>query len=389
MTKTAENTPLQLAAQLCYRLLCDSLDETDIPLESLTALQSVAGSPLTAEELLQVTHRLRNHHSFASVQTHLMTRWSSQLEPVAALNDEDALEFLRQLFSSMDHAALYDHAITVNTTVQERDSASSVETRYSGNMPCWTLHLTLDGTGLLINDHMEVQVKRGDMMLFHPQARYHSGLHPVAQSWKHVWVLFQPRSHWSEWLDWQSGDEGIMVLSLPDEDCIALMEALFSALLALRDEPPPLQSDLQYIRLEEILLRASVYDHATPTKSLDTRVQRACDYMQAHLTGKFKIEDVAKACNLSSSRLAHLFKGHMGVSPKSWSNSLRLQMARKLLLADDASISDIAQAVGYEDPNQFTRYFSKNLGCSPREFRRLFQGNASTVNAEISDSSPL
>jgi AraC-like DNA-binding protein len=95
--------------------------------------------------------------------------------------------------------------------------------------------------------------------------------------------------------------------------------------------------------------------------------------MQAHLTDGFSVDDIAAACNLSTSRFAHLFKEHMGVSPKSWGNNMRLQQARKLLLGNSDSINLIARQVGYEDPSQFTKYFKRNMGCSPREFRQSFK----------------
>jgi len=55
--------------------------------------------------------------------------------------------------------------------------------------------------------------------------------------------------------------------------------------------------------------------------------------------------------------------------------NLRLQQARKILLGSTNSISAIAKQVGYDDPTQFTKYFKKNLGCSPREFRQSFKGH--------------
>jgi AraC-like DNA-binding protein len=51
---------------------------------------------------------------------------------------------------------------------------------------------------------------------------------------------------------------------------------------------------------------------------------------------------------------------------------MRLHQARKLLLGNNESINLIARQVGYEDPNQFSKYFKKNMGCSPREFRQAF-----------------
>lgn len=375
MSKSTALTPMQQAARLCYRLFSEPLAEADVPEDDLTALASVVGSPITPAELLQITNRVRSHPDFAAFQANLLSTWQSRLESAATLTEDEASAFLQHLLGAVDHAVIYNHGVTANTTVLERGTASSADMQYPGNMPCWTLHLTSEGTGLLINDEMEAQVQRGDMMLFHPQARYHSGLHPAADRWQHFWALFQPRPHWSEWLEWEPLGRDFQILHLPDEQSVGEMVDLFTELVALRDARNPLQNDLQHNRLEEILIRAAAHNLASSPKSPDARVLLACNYMQSHLTDRFKIDDVATACNLSPSRLAHLFKQHMGISPKSWSNNLRLQNARKLLLTSDNSVNHIAREVGYDDPTHFTRYFTKSMGCSPRAFRRSFHNN--------------
>ena len=98
--------------------------------------------------------------------------------------------------------------------------------------------------------------------------------------------------------------------------------------------------------------------------------------MLARLDKQLDINDLAAQLNLSSSRFAHLFKEQLGVGPKTWINDLRMQQARKLLLQSADSIATVGRRVGYDDPNYFTRYFSKSMGCSPREFRRTFGHNA-------------
>ena len=146
----------------------------------------------------------------------------------------------------------------------------------------------------------------------------------------------------------------------------------------MNNEASSYSSDLQHNRLEEILIRSREYLSLPEGKVIDSRIQSACDYIQAHLAEKFNVDDVATACNLSPSRTAHLFKETMGVSLKSWSNSLRLQQARRKLLSSDDSVGEIARQVGYDDPTQFTKYFRKNLGCSPREFRQSFTARSAT-----------
>jgi len=375
MSNSTTNKPVQQAAQLCYQLLTGSLKESEIPEEYHRALATVVGSPISPEELLQITNRSRSQSDFAQVRARILDTWQSRFASDATLSDVDASAFLQELLGALDHAAVYDYGVTANTTVLERGTASSAEMQYPGNMPCWTIHLTSGGTGLLISDDMEARVQRGDMMLFHPQGRYHSGLDPAADRWQHFWALFQPRPHWSEWLEWEPLGKDFQILHLPDEQSIKEMEDLFSQLVALKNTQNPLLNDLQHNRLEEILIRAAASKLTASPKSTDERVLLACDYMQSHLTDKFRIDDVATACNLSPSRLAHLFKKHMGISPKSWSNNLRLQNARKLLLTTDLGVNQIAQEVGYEDSAYFTRYFTKSMGCSPRAFRKMFRSS--------------
>ncbi|MDX1733585.1 MAG: arabinose operon transcriptional regulator AraC, partial [Halioglobus sp.] len=270
-----------------------------------------------------------------------------------------------------DHALLYDHGIRASSTRMRRGGVSASETAVSA-MPCWTLHLTVQGGALFINDNMEVQVAAGDLMLLRPDAHYHYGLHPRAEYWEHLWVLFQPRPHWAELLDWEALDAGILWLSLPGDDARLHLERLFRELIALSEEDAPLQADLQHNKLEEILIRARGYSESAAATAMDARIALACDYMQRNLAQKFSVEDVAAACSLSTSRLAHLFREQMGVGPKTWINDARLQQARKLLLGSDDSITGIAARVGYEDPAHFSRYFNKNMGCSPRQFRQTF-----------------
>lgn len=362
---------MKQAALMCYQLFLGDTSLDDISQQDLDALAHVSGAAVSAQELMQVTNRLRGHHSYADLQ-HLLLNRQSQLSTPALLSEADATEFLQELFGRLDHATLYDHGVTANITSLVRGKTSASGTEYPGNMPCWTVHLTIGGSGLFINDHMEVRVDRGTMMLFHPDAIYHSGLYPSAASWKHYWALFQPRQHWHNWMEWREIDDGICLLQLTAEQPAVQMEQLFESLISMNHDTTPQRSDLQHNRLEEILIHASSHVQAAAHTRIDPRVERACAYMQAYMAERWSISDVARACNLSNSRLAHLFKEQLGVSPKFWCNNLRLQQARKLLLGTTDSINGIANQVGYEDANQFTRYFKKSLGCSPREFRQSF-----------------
>lgn len=54
-----------------------------------------------------------------------------------------------------------------------------------------------------------------------------------------------------------------------------------------------------------------------------------------------------------------------------WIN-LHSALTKKPLCCSDESIAEIAAAVGFGDPNYFSRVFTQIIGISPTEFRKRF-----------------
>ena len=64
--------------------------------------------------------------------------------------------------------------------------------------------------------------------------------------------------------------------------------------------------------------------------------------------------------------------GGEGCFPLIWPylRTYRLQVAKKLLLETESSVTEIASKIGYENPNKFTSAFKETYGSSPTEFRK-------------------
>jgi AraC-like DNA-binding protein len=83
-----------------------------------------------------------------------------------------------------------------------------------------------------------------------------------------------------------------------------------------------------------------------------------------------RISELARRVNLSSSRLAHLFKAQVGQSLNFYLADERLETAACLLRETEMRIKEITYSVGYSQEPSFNRAFRKRFDCSPMNYRR-------------------
>ena len=84
--------------------------------------------------------------------------------------------------------------------------------------------------------------------------------------------------------------------------------------------------------------------------------------------GKVDIDSTAIAAGLSSRTLQRKLK-NMGTSYTKLVAETRIRLATKWIRKGKRSLLDIAQALGYNDPSNFSRAFRRVAGLSPRAFR--------------------
>ena len=103
--------------------------------------------------------------------------------------------------------------------------------------------------------------------------------------------------------------------------------------------------------------------------------RRALELMDSHLDSNLSVELLANEVGLSPAHFARAFKETMGIAPHRYLLTLRLERARRMLDAEDATLSNVAQQVGFADQAHFTRHFKREYGVTPgivlRSRRRL------------------
>ena len=100
------------------------------------------------------------------------------------------------------------------------------------------------------------------------------------------------------------------------------------------------------------------------------RVCRARDFLGAQFGQPVTLDHAARQACLSPFHFCRLFAEAFGETPHEFLTRLRIDHAKRLLLADNDSVTDICFQVGYSSLGSFSERFRSLTGLSPAAFRR-------------------
>ncbi len=100
------------------------------------------------------------------------------------------------------------------------------------------------------------------------------------------------------------------------------------------------------------------------------RIRAAIDYITKNYDNYINVNDIAKICNMSVGETSRLFKKIVRKAPIEYLIEFRIKIASTLLIKTDMNITEIATSTGFSSPNYFTISFKKNMGLTPKEYRK-------------------
>lgn len=100
--------------------------------------------------------------------------------------------------------------------------------------------------------------------------------------------------------------------------------------------------------------------------------QRVKDYIDDHYKEDIALSSITAALSMSQFYLAHAFKNYSDYSPKHYQTRRRIGEAQNLLLSTDLGITEIANAVGYDNVNNFHRIFHNLVGIPPARYKKFW-----------------
>jgi AraC family transcriptional regulator of arabinose operon len=112
----------------------------------------------------------------------------------------------------------------------------------------------------------------------------------------------------------------------------------------------------------------------------DFRIQKVVEVLNQDPSRT--LPELAHSCQISVSRLSHLFTDEIGINAKNYRLDCRLQVAARVLVSTGTPIKEIAYTAGYRHTSSFVRAFKTHFGSSPTSYRRrpTVRGVAASAN---------
>lgn len=99
-------------------------------------------------------------------------------------------------------------------------------------------------------------------------------------------------------------------------------------------------------------------------------IKKVLEHISAHYKEPLTVKELSVLSNYSEYYFMKLFKQYTGKTAAAYLNDFRLEKAKSLLLHTDASVTDIALDVGFNNTSYFIKKFQKANQLSPHKYRK-------------------
>jgi len=101
-------------------------------------------------------------------------------------------------------------------------------------------------------------------------------------------------------------------------------------------------------------------------------VREAYEYINENFTSDCSLRSIAAAVHISPNYLHTIFCSQVGVTPFEYVTEKRIEKAKRLIMAGEYSMLEIALEVGFCSQSHFNKVFKEKCGMTPAQYRRSF-----------------
>lgn len=229
----------------------------------------------------------------------------------------------------------------------------------------WILIFVHEGRGWYQSDGPREALKSNQVLLIPPGRSHAYGADSTAP-WSIFWFHFEGAGV-GQLLQWLIDSPEIQILPCRSPESLRRQfHAVLSAVERGYHEHTLLELSRVLIHVLTLLHRNPRHE---PEKRQVERIESVMDQMRQEIDQPQPLRHYATKAGLCVSQFSYLFKQHTGISPMNYQTEVRMQRACEYLDTSEASIKEIANLLGYEDPLYFSRAFKKCTGLSPTQYR--------------------
>ena len=149
----------------------------------------------------------------------------------------------------------------------------------------------------------------------------------------------------------------------------------------------PLRASVEFFATSELAERAGyrACKRCAPgqTHPQAHMLTQACDYIEQHLDNTVKLDRLGKLVGLSAFHTQRLFRRFLGISPRQYQQSRRMEHFRQNLITND-SVTTAMYDAGFASSSRLYESTNEHLGMTPTEYRR--GGKDVEIRYAIADS---
>ena len=178
-------------------------------------------------------------------------------------------------------------------------------------------------------------------------------------------------------------NESIPVMKLTNEIAIEIT-SLFQTILLEYQSKSSFKKEILTNQLSILLykIKELLQSHQVNIKS-SSRAMELVNQFKIILNENFKsllenktdkiisIKEIANQLNVHPNYLGNVIKDETGKQANHWIQNRTQAEAQALLKNSTKTISEIAYIFGFTDNTHFTKFFKKNIGITPSEFRKI------------------
>lgn len=120
--------------------------------------------------------------------------------------------------------------------------------------------------------------------------------------------------------------------------------------------------------IRDLKRRGALPDAVSDVKN-EALVGAIKEYLDAHITGVIRIDDVCRAFGYCRSYISRIFKSTVGEGVASYVAGRKISLAKEMLRDGKMNVSEVSRALSFDNPQYFSRAFRRAVGMTPSEYK--------------------